>query len=227
MLNLFQVALEIPPSGIRGLITPLFFGFVTAVVGIIPPGLLNMTAAKVNLKEGKINALSFVFGAVTVIFFQAYLAILFARVIDRRPDIVALLREVGFGVFSILTIYFLWLAKKPKLKEAKIDKKSKKKRFFLGMLLSALNFFPIPYYVFVSITLSSYALFSFNSTPIFIFVSGVVLGSFLVFYSYITSFQRIEERADSLLKNMNTIIGGITGLISIITLFNIIKYYLQ
>lgn len=207
-------------------ITPFLLGFVTAVIGIIPPGLLNMTAAKVNLKEGKINALSFVFGAVIVIFFQAYLAILFARVIDRRPDIVALLREVGFGIFSILTIYFLWMAKEPRLKETKIDKKSKKKRFFLGMLLSALNFFPIPYYVFVSITLSSYALFSFNSTPILVFVSGVVLGSFLVFYSYIASFQRIEARADSLLKNMNTIIGGITGLISIITLFNIIKYYL-
>lgn len=207
-------------------ITPFLLGFVTAVIGIIPPGLLNMTAAKVNLKEGKVNALSFVFGAVIVIFFQAYLAILFARVIDRRPDIVALLREVGFGIFTALSIYFLWMAKEPRLKETKIDKKSKKKRFFLGMLLSALNFFPIPYYVFVSITLSSYALFSFNSTPILVFVSGVVLGSFLVFYSYIASFQRIEARADSLLKNMNTIIGGITGLISIITLFNIIKYYL-
>ncbi len=208
-------------------ITPFLLGFVTAVIGIIPPGLLNMTAAKVNLKEGKINALSFVFGAVIVIFFQAYLAILFARVIDRRPDIVALLRELGFGIFTSLSIYFLWMAKEPRLKETKIEKKSKKKRFFLGMLLSALNFFPIPYYVFVSITLSSYALFSFNSTPILVFVSGVVLGSFLVFYSYIASFQRIEARADSLLKNMNTIIGGITGLISIITLFNIIKYYLK
>jgi Na+/glutamate symporter len=50
-----------------------------------PPGLLNMTA-KVNLKEGK-KMLWFVFGAVIIIFFQAYLAILFARVIDIRPDI--------------------------------------------------------------------------------------------------------------------------------------------
>ncbi len=208
-------------------ITPFLLGFITAVVGIIPPGLLNMTAAKVNLKEGKRNALSFVLGAVIVIFFQAYLAILFARVIDQRPDIVVLLREIGFGVFGMLTIYFLWLAKKPIIKETKIDRKSKKKRFFLGMLLSGLNFFPIPYYVFVSITLSSYALFSFNSTPIFIFVSGVVLGSFLVFYSYIASFQKIEKKADYLLRNMNTIIGCITGLVSMITFFNIIKYYLR
>lgn len=208
-------------------ITPFVLGFVTAVIGIIPPGLINMTAAKVNLKEGKINAFSFVLGAIIVIFFQAYLAILFARVIDARPDIIILLRELGFGVFGALTIYFLFLAKKPKIKETKIEKKSKEKRFFLGMLLSALNFFPIPYYVFVSITLSSYALFSFNSTPVFIFVSGVVLGSLLVFYSYIASFQKIEKKADFLLKNMNTIIGVITGVISIITLFNIIKYYLQ
>jgi hypothetical protein len=46
-----------------------------------------MTAA-VNLKEGKRNA--FVCSlAVIVIFLQAYLAILFAQVIDIRPDILS------------------------------------------------------------------------------------------------------------------------------------------
>ena len=206
-------------------ITTLFLGFITAVIGIIPPGLINMTAAKVNLKEGLRNALWFVLGAVIVIFFQAYLAILFARVINIRPDIIILLREVGFGIFGTLTVYFLWIAKKPKIKKTKIKQSSKKERFFLGMLLSALNFFPIPYYVFVSITLSSYQLFSFETNSIFTFVSGVVLGSSLVFYFYLSFFKKIESKADYLLKNMNTIIGSITGLISIITLVNIIRYY--
>lgn len=209
------------------LIIPYFLGFITAVVGIIPPGLINMTAAKVNLKEGRRNAFWFVLGAVIIIFFQAYLAILFAQVINIRPDIIILLREVGFGIFGALTVYFLVLAKAPKIKKAKIKKNSKKKRFFLGMLLSALNFFPIPYYVFVSITLSSYDLFSFDIWSIFIFVSGVVLGSALVFYFYITFFQKIENKADYMLRNMNKIIGSITGMISIITLFNIVRYYLE
>ncbi|MGO4819829.1 MULTISPECIES: LysE family transporter [unclassified Flavobacterium] len=207
-------------------ILPLFFGFITAVIGIMPPGLINMTAAKVNLKEGARNAFWFVLGAIIIIFFQAYIAIIFARIINIRPDIVILLREIGFAIFGSLTIYFLWIAKKPKIKKRKIDKKSKKKRFFLGMLLSVLNFFPIPYYVFISITLSSYDLFSFTLPSIFTFVSGVVLGSSMVFYFYIRFFQNIENKADYLLKNMNTIIGGITGVISIITLFNIVKYYL-
>jgi threonine/homoserine/homoserine lactone efflux protein len=207
------------------LITSLFLGFVTAFVGITPPGLINMTAAKVNLKEGKISAYWFVLGAVIVIFFQATLAILFARYIEGRPDVIVLLREVGFVIFSGLTIYFLLIAKKPKTKKDKIKKKSTSTRFFLGMLLSALNFFPIPYYVFVSITLASYKLFVFDISYVFIFVTGVVLGSFLVFYLYITFFQKIENKTDYMMKNMNTIIGSITGLIALITLINIIRYY--
>jgi hypothetical protein len=67
--------------------------------------------------------------------------------------------------------------KVPKLKK---KKEVKSKKTFLGMLLSALNFFPIPYYVFVSITLSSYDIFSFELSSILTLL--VVLGSFIVFY---------------------------------------------
>ena len=208
------------------LIISLFTGFISAFIVITPPGLLNMTAAKVGLKEGRRNAFWFVSGAVVIIFFQIYLAVLFAQIINARPDIILLLREVGFGIFCTLTVYFLWIAKQPKIKQPKIKQHSKKKRFFLGMLLSALNFFPIPYYVFVSVSLSSYAVFSFDITSIFIFVSGAVLGSILVFYFYITFFQKIEKKADYLLRNMNTIIGGITGVVSVITLVNILEHYL-
>jgi threonine/homoserine/homoserine lactone efflux protein len=207
-------------------ITPLFFGFISAFIGIIPPGLINMTAAKVNHKEGKRNALWFVFGALIVICVQVFFSILFAKIINRRPDLVTMLREIGFCIFTALTIYFLLIAKTPKSKPKKLKKNSKTTRFFLGMLLSALNFFPIPYYVFVSISLASYQLFSFDTTSILIFVTGVLLGSFLVFYLYISFFNRMETKREYIMKNMNTIIGSITGLISIITLINIIKYYL-
>ncbi|PXY41655.1 lysine transporter LysE [Flavobacterium cheongpyeongense] len=207
-------------------LTPLFSGFIAAVIGIIPPGLLNMTAAKINLKEGKKNALWFVIGAVLVIFFQVSIAVLFARVIDNRPDVITLLREIGFVIFSVLTIYFLFIAKEPKSKKkSKIKKSSKKSRFFLGMLLSGLNFFPIPYYVLVSVTLASYHLFVFENNIIFTFVTGSVLGSFAALYSYIAFFGKIEQKTDYLMRNMNTIIGTITGLVAVVTLFNILNYY--
>ena len=206
-------------------ISTLFFGFISAVVGIFPPGLINMTAAKVNSKEGKRAAIWFVIGAIVVIILQVYLAILFAQFIGERPQVVVLLREIGCGIFTLLTVYFLAIAKPPQKIKGKIKKQRTFTRFFLGMLLSALNFFPIPYYVVVSLSLASYGVFAFESFSILVFVLGAVLGSFLVFYTYISFFSKIENKTDFFMKNMNKIIGSITGLVALLTLFNIINYY--
>ena len=202
-----------------------FLGFISAFVGISPPGLINMTAVKVNLKEGKRTALWFVFGAVIIIFFQTFLALLFGRAIDKSPSLILLLREIGCVIFALLTIYFLFVAKKPKLKGGNIKKYSNSSRFFLGMLLSALNFFPIPYYVLLGITFASYQLFAFDFLSILIFVLGVVSGAFVVFYGYVVFFTKIESKADFFIQNMNKIIGTITGLIAVVTFLNILKHY--
>lgn len=202
-----------------------FLGFISAFVGISPPGLINMTAVKVNLKEGKRTALWFVFGAVIIIFFQTFLALLFARAIDKSPSLILLLREIGCVIFALLTVYFLFVAKKPKLKGSNIKKYSNSSRFFLGMLLSALNFFPIPYYVLLGITFASYQLFAFDFLSILIFVLGVVSGAFVVFYGYVVFFTKIESKADFFIQNMNKIIGTITGLIAVVTFLNIMKHY--
>ncbi|MGL2992635.1 LysE family transporter [Flavobacterium sp. TSSA_36] len=202
-----------------------FLGFISAFVGISPPGLINMTAVKVNLKEGKSTAMWFVLGAIIIIFIQTFLALLFARVIDKSPSLILLLREMGCVIFALLTLYFLFIAKKPKLKQGSIKKYSNSSRFFLGVLLSALNFFPIPYYVLLGITFASYQLFSFDFTSILIFVMGVASGAFLVFYGYVVFFTKIESKADFFIQNMNKIIGSITGIVTLITFWNILKYY--
>lgn len=206
-------------------ITPLFFGFISAFIGIIPPGLINMTAAKVKIKEGKRAALWFVAGALLIIVLQVCLAILFAQFIGERPQVVVLLREIGCGIFILLTVYFLAIAKPPQKIKGKIKKQRTSTRFFLGMLLSALNFFPIPYYVVVSLSLASFGFFVFEPFSIFVFVLGAVLGSFIVFYTYISFFSTIENKTDFFMQNMNKIIGSITGIVALITLFNIINYY--
>jgi threonine/homoserine/homoserine lactone efflux protein len=207
------------------LLLPFFLGFMIAAVGITPPGLINMTAAKVSLKDGRIEAIFFAIGATVIVFFQTFLALLFANFINSRPDIISRLQEIGLFIFITLTIYFFWKAKKPKPPKSEIKVRSKTNRFFLGMLLSALNLFPVPYYVFVSITLSTYGYFYFTPSFIYTFVVGVVTGSFLVFYLYIVYFKKREAKSSFLMNNGNYIIGAITGLVSIVTLFKLIKAY--
>ncbi len=206
-------------------VLPLFLGFVTASVGITPPGLINMTAAKVSLKEGRTQALIFASGATLVVLIQTYIAVVFARFIDQNPDIVVLLREIGLGIFLALTVFFFWRGQNPEYEEKKIKFHSKKSRFFFGMLLSALNFFPIPFYVFISVTLASYHYFSFGDLFVGTFVLGSGMGAFFAFWCYIAFFKKMENRTAFILRNMNYIIGSITGIVSILSLCNILQYY--
>ncbi len=205
---------------------PIFLGFLTSAIGITPPGLINMTAAKVSIEEGRTRAFIFAAGAVTIILLQTFLAVVFAKFIDRNPSVVILLREVGLVIFTGLTIYFFLTKNQIKRKDDETRLKSKKSRFFLGMLLSVLNFFPIPFYVFVSVTLASYDYFSFEMNFVYNFVIGSGLGALFAFYCYIAFFKKMENKTGFLIKNMNYIIGSITGLVSIITLVNIINYHL-
>ena len=206
-------------------ILPLLLGFIIASIGILPPGLINMTAAKVSAVDGRNEAISFAIGATFIVLFQTYVALLFAKFIFSRQDIITILQEIGVLLFLGLSVFFFRSARKPKKVAQEIKIHSKTSRFFLGMLLSALNLFPVPYYVFVSVTLSSYGYFYFNSFFIYTFVLGVVLGSFSVFYLYILFFKKQENKTSFLIDKGNYIIGSITGLISIITFLKLIKNY--
>ena len=207
-------------------ILPFLLGLVVALVGVFPPGIVNMTGAKIGTEDGKTRALLFTIGALVVVFFQTLVALNFAKYISSHEEVVVLLREIGFLVFCILTIYFFFIAKKIKNKKSKeIKIKSKKSRFFLGLFFSAINFFPIPYYAFMSISLASFHYFIFNTVSIYAFAVGVVLGSFLVFYSYIYFFKKIESKTDYIVKNMNPIIGSVTGFAAFLALYKILKYY--
>ena len=205
---------------------PFFFGYLAAVVGVIPPGLINLTAAKVSLIDGKKRAMMFVLGALLIIFFQTYISVIFAQYIDLHNEVVVLLREIGLLIFIVLTIYFLKFAKKPNIsKEEHAVVKSKRNRFFVGMVISAINFFPIPYYVLISMTMASYSVFAFEPIPEYSFVLGVVLGSTTVFYLYVVFFNKMNSKADFFINNMNKMIGTITGIVALYTLFNLVKYY--
>lgn len=201
----------------------LLWGLFLSAIGIALPGLINMTAAKISVRDGRSRALIFVAGAMVIIFIQTYIAVAFAKLINSDPDLIYMLQEVGLVLFSLLTLYFLFIAKKPKLKAEDTKVRTKVGRFFLGMLLSALNFFPIPYFVFVSVTLANNGHIEFAPLNNFMFVVGVLIGSFSIFYLYIIFFKRIEHKTDWMMRNMNYFLGSATGLVAIVNLIKILR----
>ena len=70
-------------------------GLVVSIIGIIIPGMLNMTIAKISVNENRNQALRFAFGAILVVFFQAFLGTYFAKFLDANPDFSEGLKKIG------------------------------------------------------------------------------------------------------------------------------------
>lgn len=207
-------------------ITVIFFlGLIIAFVGVIPPGLLNMTAAKISLKEGSARGILFSIGVCIVVCLQTYLAAIFAKYLSNHPEVVDILQRVALVIFILITIYFLLLARKQPKPDVEANVRSKHRRFFQGMLLSALNMFPIPYQAYMTITLASFGLLTFETYSIISYVAGAATGTFVMLYIYIFFFDKIKNEKLTSQKGMNYFIGTVTGIIAIVTLINIIKEF--
>ena len=204
-------------------ITVLFFlGLIITLVGVIPPGLLNMTAAKISLKEGYARGIMFSLGVCLIVFFQTYVAAMFARYLTNHQSVIEILQRVAFVIFVLITIYFLLIAKSDPKPNVDPQSKSKHSRFFQGVFLSAINVFPIPYQAYVTITISSFGWMEFERTSIISYVAGATTGTFVMLYFYIFFFDKIKNKRITSQKNMNYIIGTITGIIAGVTFVNIL-----
>ena len=103
--------------------------FSAAFIGVIPPGLINMSAAKISMKEGRRNAALFSLGVCFTVMLQTYIALLFARYLEKNPNVIASLEQVALGIFICITVYFLFIAKDTRRSiPENLVRKSKKKR---------------------------------------------------------------------------------------------------
>ena len=204
-------------------ITVIFFlGLIIALIGVVPPGLLNMTAAKVSLKEGHSRGIIFSIGVCLIVFLQTYIAAMFARYLSNHPNTVEILRQVAFVIFVLITIYYLFISKSNPKPDLEPHAKSKPSRFFQGMFLSAINVFPIPYQAYMTITIAGFGWFAFDAISILTYCSGAATGTFVMLYVYIFFFDKIKNKNLTSQKNMNYSIGAITGIVAVVTLINII-----
>ncbi|MBK5212581.1 MAG: LysE family transporter [Flavobacteriaceae bacterium] len=200
----------------------LLIGFFGSFIGVLPPGLINMYAAKISMKEGRKRALLFSVGVCITVMLQTYIALLLARYIGRHPDVVSMLQKVALGIFISLTIYFIFIAKDTRREMRDHNENSKRNRFYLGIFIAILNLLPIPYWIYLSITFSTFGVFSFSQPELWIAVIASGIGTFASLALYVQFF-RPKEQSYKLGLNMNYVIGIVTAAISVITLFKILK----
>lgn len=200
----------------------LFFGIIGTIISTSLPGLLNMYSAKISMNQGKKNAFLFATGVSLAILIETLIALVFARFLDKNPEIITILQKVVLGVFISTTIYFFFIAKDVSKKPVNENVSSKTNLFLRGFLLSAINLLPVPYWVYISITFSSFKWFTFSQLSVCATVIGSGVGAFIVMAVYIWFF-RPKENQRKMALNMNYLIGAVTAIISILTLIKILR----
>tara|TARA_R110000744_G_scaffold107851_6_gene204501 strand:- start:2374 stop:3003 length:630 start_codon:yes stop_codon:yes gene_type:complete len=203
------------------LLTLFFATFSAAFMATVPPGLLNMNAAKISVEKGKTNGIIFSLGVSTMIIIQAYISVLISKFLFKNPEIIDLLLKIALIVFAFFAIYFFVKAKKKKRNRPKIVKVSKKNSFFKGILLAAVNLLTIPYYSGLNAmwNASGWIQFQFRDIATFILAAGC--GTFTVLYLYTVYFTKLETKNNRFSKNSNYILSALMMLLLVITLIRI------
>lgn len=198
----------------------VILGFVMAFFSLMPPGMLNMTAVRTTIEKNRNEGIWFSLGAALVVIPQAFIALVFARFFGENPQIVERLEIGGVLVLFLLSIVFFIQARKKFKGEGG---KRKGKSFWIGILMSVMNMLAIPFYLVLSSVLENRGLLNTEQPFINLFVSGVFLGAFTLFFVYVQFARVIQNRAQFIARNINYILSALFFVLGILTLFKFLK----
>ncbi|MGX1928485.1 LysE family transporter [Flagellimonas sp. 2504JD4-2] len=200
----------------------LFFAtFSAAFMATVPPGLLNMNAAKTSVEKGKLNGIIFSLGVSSMIMVQAYIAVLISKFLYRNPEVIDILLKIALLVFAFFAVYFFVTAKRKKEQKITEVKVSRKNSFFKGTLLAALNLLTIPYYSGLNAMWNEAGWIKFEAWDITTFVVAAGAGTFSVLYLYTFYFNKLETKTNRFSKNSNYILSALMLVLLVITLIRI------
>ncbi len=198
-----------------------FLGFLFSFAGSITPSLLNMTALKVSLANGKKAAYKYAFAVAIIVVPQIIIAVTLTNFLADNPSILVTLEKIATIIFIFLSYYYYKESRKSKIKIAKINSK-KENPFLTGIILSILNMFSIPFYSGVIILLNAYNIFNYSNLDTFIFTISSVLGTFYILFFYGKYAKIIQQKTGKLTKDINLVLSILTGFVA---LFSILKMF--
>lgn len=198
--------------------THFLLGLMVAYIGLIPPGMLNMTTARTSLLHGMKYALLFSFGACIIVGIHAIIAFYFADYLNEHPSLISNLRFLGMVVLFALA-YFFWVkAKKQFLVKGKEELTNP---FLAGLGMSSLNMLGIPFYLGMSAILAARDIIILEWPYIMFLTLGATSGSFLLFMTYGFFAKTIDKKVGFLSRNINYILSALFLILALLIGINL------
>ena len=197
------------------------FTFGAAFFASLPPGLLNLNAAKTSVEKGKSNGIIFALGVSIAVMLQTYVAVRIAKYISRNQHVIEVLLQIALLVFFVLAVVFFIKGRKQDNKPLILAETKKRNSFSKGVFLALINFLVIPYYSGLNTIFHGQGFMTYRIVDEVLFILAAGSGTFLAMYLYVVYFNKWEYKTSSFSKNSNYILSGLMLLLFIITCFRL------
>ena len=194
-------------------ITLFALTFLAAAVATLPPGLLNINAAKISVERGKKFGVYFSLACSLVIFIEALGAAAFSKYLFEHPETI---NHILVGALLIFTVLFFYFWKKSNRDLTELAPSSSNS-FLKGISLALLNLLTLPFYAGLHAALRSSKIARLATSETLVFAAAALSGTFAILYGYAYGFAKISFDEQRFEKRSNRIIAGLMLLLVVFT----------
>jgi threonine/homoserine/homoserine lactone efflux protein len=198
-----------------------FTGLFISFLGSLPLGSLNIAAMQISITDGMIPALLFSLGSLTAEVVYVRISLIAMDWVRKQQVLFRILEWVTVLIVSALAVSSFYAATHPTVNK-NVILSSTLHRFWLGLIMSALNPVQIPFWFGWSTVLFTKKILQPLNSHYNIYIAGIGLGTLLGNCIFIFGGKLIGDRLNDNQSFMNWIIGfifTITVIIQLIKMF--------
>jgi len=206
------------PKLVRIFITGLFISF----LGTLPLGTLNIAAIQIAVTDGIRPSLYFACAVLLVEIIYVRVSLVAMDWVRKQQRLFRILEWVTLLIILALAVSSFVVAADPSVKK-NVMLSNSIHRFFLGLMMSAINPMQIPFWFGWSTILFSKKVLLPKSNHYNSYIAGIGFGTFTGMCLFIFGGRFLVDSLNAHQKTLNWIIGGIFGITAIIQLWRMLR----
>lgn len=198
-------------------------GLFISFLGSLPLGTLNIAAMQISISDGIRPAILFALGSLTAEIVYVRLSLIAMDWVRRQQKIFKALEWITFIIVLALAISSYYAAIYPGVHK-NVILSSTLNRFFLGLLMSAVNPVQIPFWFGWSTVLFTKKILLPKAGHYNLYIAGIGVGTLLGNCVFIFGGKLVADEIDNNQNILNWIIGSIFTITALIQLWKILKH---
>ena len=200
-----------------------FTGMLVSFLGSLPLGTLNVAAMQIGIQESLQNALWFSLGSLLVEMAYVRLSLVGIAWVRKQQKLMKVMEWITLAIIIALAIGSFVAANKGNADAKNILLENNMHRFFLGMLMCAINPVQIPFWFGWSTVLFDKKVLEANNSNYNFYIVGIGIGTLAGNCVFIFGGRWMVNKIANSQQYLNWIIGGIFAFTALIQLIKILR----